>query len=237
MDIIRVSSSNTLNCINTYDIRKENNRNDENSDTSKVQGIKQDLGNDRFVKSLEEDTVTSTYNPLKKRLSAEDVKALKEEQETLKIDLIRKFINNTINNQNKLLGKSTENQINEVPNKTTDLLTKIFGSVQNAYPELATTPEGAAQAIAEGGAYSVNAVADRIMTMAKYIAGDDPTKIQQMREAVEKGFSQAGFEFNKATNSELPQICKDTIAEVLRRFDELQDNTRNNTENATTRLL
>jgi len=111
--------------------------------------------------------------------------------------------------------------------EATDLLTKIFGSVENAYPPLATTPEDAQKSISEGGAYSINAVADRIMNMAKFIAGDNPDKLQQMRKAVEKGFSQAGLDFNKATDSDLPQICKDTCAEVMRRFDELQDSTSN----------
>jgi hypothetical protein len=80
-------------------------------------------------------------------------------------------------------------------------------------------------AIEEGGAYSVTAVADRIMTMAISIAGDDPSKIQQMRDAVEKGFSEAGLDFNKATNSDLPQICKDTCSEVINRFNKLQNKT------------
>lgn len=31
------------------------------------------------------------------------------------------------------------------------------------------------------------------MSMAKFIAGDNSDKLQQMREAVEKGFSQAGW--------------------------------------------
>lgn len=68
------------------------------------------------------------------------------------------------------------------------------------------------------------------MTMAKFIAGDDPDKLQQMREAVEKGFSQAGLDFNKATDSDLPQICKDTCTEVMRRFDELQGVTKDTTD-------
>ena len=191
----------------------------------KIKVVTQDLGTDTFVKSTEKDTTNSTYKPVKKKLSTEEVKALKEEQENLKADLIKKFISDTINNQNKLLGKSTENGINEMSKETTDLLTKIFGSVENAYPPIATTPEGAKQAIAEGGAYSVNAVADRIMTMATAIAGDDPNKIQQMRDAVEKGFSQAGLDFKKATKSDLPQICKDTYTEVMKRFDELQNKT------------
>jgi len=63
--------------------------------------------------------------------------------------------------------------------------------------------------------------------MAKAIAGGDPDKIQQMRDAVEKGFSEAGVDFKKATDSELPQISEDTYAEVMKRFDELQNITNN----------
>jgi hypothetical protein len=56
------------------------------------------------------------------------------------------------------------------------------------YPPVETTPEG--------GAYSVNIVANRIMTMVKSIAGDDPNKLQQIIDVVEKGFSQVGLDFN-----------------------------------------
>lgn len=56
-------------------------------------------------------------------------------------------INDTISNQNKLLGKSTESGIPGMSKSTSDLLTKIFGSLENAYPPLATTPEGAQKAI------------------------------------------------------------------------------------------
>jgi len=207
------------------DTKKADNKNDINNDTSKIQVVKQYLGTDTFVKSTEKDIADSTYKPAKKKLSTEEVAALKEAQENFKTELIKKFISDTINNQNKLLGKSTDSTISEMSKETTDLLTKIFGSVGNAYPELATTPEGAKLAIEEGGSYSVTAVADRIMTMAQSIAGDDPIKLQQMRVAVEKGFSQAGLDFKSATKSDLPQISKDTCTEVMRRFDELQNKT------------
>jgi hypothetical protein len=225
MDTTGIKGIDTSNYTIANETKKASIKSTINTDTSKIQGLPQDLGNDTFIKSTEEDTVNSTYKPEKKKLSAEEVKALNEEQENLKIDFIKKFISDTINNQNKILGKSTDIGNIEESKKTTDLLTKIFGSVEKAYPPLATTKEGAADAISEGGAYSINAVADRIMTMAKYIAGDDPAKLQQMREAVEKGFSQAGIDFSKATKSDLPQISKDTIAEVMRRFDELQGKT------------
>ncbi|MBQ7515282.1 MAG: hypothetical protein IJS96_03280 [Schwartzia sp.] len=91
-----------------------------------------------------------------------------------------------------------------------------------ALPAVGTTPEEAKAAISEGGAYSVNAVADRIFGLAEIIAGGDPEKLQKMRDAVEKGFEQAGLAWKDATGEDsMPQITKDTHNEINRRFDEL----------------
>jgi hypothetical protein len=223
MEVIASKGINTSKYNITNDTKKIENKKGEASDIIKNIGSPQEMGTEKFIKSTEEVAISSIYKPVKKKLSLEEVQALKDEQENLKADLIKKFISDTISNQNKLLGKSIG--MNEIPKESTDLLAKIFGSVGNAYPPIATTTEGAKQAIEEGGAYSVNAVADRIMTMAQYIAGEDPNKIQQMRDAVEKGFSQAGLDFSKATKSDLPQICKDTYTEVMKRFDDLQNKT------------
>ena len=51
--------------------------------------------------------------------------------------------------------------------------------------------EAAKESISEGGFYSVDAVSTRIMDMAMALAGDDPSKISVMRDAVTKGFGQA----------------------------------------------
>lgn len=182
-------------------------------------------GSDTFVKSAEDNAEPSTYKPIKKKLSAKEVQELKDGENNSKADLIKKFIKDTIDSQNKLLGRSTENGQPETSKTTSDLLTKIFGSLDKAYPPMATTPEDAEKAISKGGAYSVEAVSDRIMTMAKALAGNDKDKLQQMRDAVEKGFAQAGLDFKRATTSDLPQICKDTHTEIMKRFDELQGET------------
>ncbi|MFL0251895.1 hypothetical protein ACJDT4_15865 [Clostridium neuense] len=182
-------------------------------------------GADTFIKSTEDNTEPETYKPIKKKLSPKEVQELKDAENDSKADLIKKFIQDTIDNQNKLLGKSTENSQPELSKTTSDLLTKIFGSLDKAYPPMSTTPEDAEKAISKGGAYSVEAVSDRIMTMAKALAGDDKDKLQQMRDAVEKGFAQAGIDFKRATTSDLPQICKDTHDEIMKRFDELQGKT------------
>lgn len=225
MNITANKGINTVNYKTANDTQKIDNKNNINAATEKTQATTQTLGTDTFVKSIEEDTKTSTYKPEKKKLTTEEVKSLKEDQENIKANLIKKFISDTINNQNKLLGKSFQNGNNETSQESNDLLTKIFGSLEKAYPKIETTPEGAQAAIAEGGAYSVNAVADRIMTMATAIAGADPNKLQQMRDAVEKGFTEAGLSFKNATDSDLPQICKDTMTEVMNRFDKLQNKT------------
>ncbi|WP_243156043.1 hypothetical protein [Clostridium sp. C2-6-12] len=192
--------------------------------------VSQVLGNDSFVKSTEDDIKNSTYKPIKKKLTPEEIEALKDEQDKSEKELIKKFISDTIKNQNNLLGKSS-NDNNGLPQSSKDLLIKIFGSLENAYPPIATTPEGAQAAITEGGPYSVNAVADRIMSMATAIAGDDKDKLQKMRDAVEEGFSQAGLIFKDATTSDLPQICKDTYTEIMSRFDKLQNKTHVESQN------
>lgn len=90
-------------------------------------------------------------------------------------------------------------------------------------PEVATNPEDAAKAVAEGGDWSVDAVATRIFDLAKAIAGDDPEKLSAMRAAVEEGFKQAGEVWTNATGLQnMPDITKDTQTEIGRRFDELE---------------
>ena len=89
-----------------------------------------------------------------------------------------------------------------------------------ALPEVATNPEDAAKAIADGGEWSVDAVSTRIFDLATAIAGNDPEKLSQMRAAVEKGFEQAGLTWKDATGqSSLPEISTQTYNEIMSRFD------------------
>jgi len=70
-------------------------------------------------------------------------------------------------------------------------------------------------AIEQGGYFSVNSVSDRIMEMAMNLSKGDPSKITILRDAVQKGFDQAGAIYG----AELPQISHDTYDEVMSRFD------------------
>lgn len=87
-------------------------------------------------------------------------------------------------------------------------------------PEVATNPADAAKAVADGGAWSVDAVAGRIFDLASAIAGDDPEKLQEMRAAVEEGFKQAGQAWQSMTgSSSMPDITSKTYNELMHRFD------------------
>lgn len=100
----------------------------------------------------------------------------------------------------------------------------LFGTDRFALPAVGTTPEEAAEAIGEGGAYSVDSVATRIMDMATAIAGNDPEKLQQMQAAIEEGFKQAGITWKDAMGQdEMPQITKDTHDEITNRFNKLYE--------------
>lgn len=111
----------------------------------------------------------------------------------------------------------------------------LIGTDKFALPAVGTTPEEAAKAVADGGDYSVDSVASRIMDMASAIAGGDPDKLKSMQDAVEKGFQQAGITWKDAMGEDdMPQITKDTHAEITKRFEELYNKLTNpTTETAT----
>ena len=69
--------------------------------------------------------------------------------------------------------------------------------------------------IAEDGYWGVNQTSDRIVDFAKALCGGDPDKIEEMREAFEKGFKQA----QDTWGGELPEISQKTYDAVMEKFD------------------
>ena len=79
----------------------------------------------------------------------------------------------------------------------------------------AATKAQAQADIAEDGYWGVNQTSDRIIDFAKALCGGDPDKIEEMREAFEKGFKQA----EKTWGGELPEISQKTYDAVMEKFD------------------
>lgn len=149
-----------------------------------------------------------------KGLTAEQVQTLKDDLVMQQNAMLNLMIQTLTANNEKLQGWLNDG-----------IGTLNFGGVKVdasrfALPSVATNPEDAAKAIAEGGDWSVGAVSDRIFGLAETLAGGDPEKLQQMRSAVEEGFKQAGMTWKDATgNSSMPDITKNTYSEIMKRFE------------------
>lgn len=79
----------------------------------------------------------------------------------------------------------------------------------------AATKAQAQADIAEDGYWGVEQTSDRILDFAKALTGGDPDKIEEMREAFEKGFKQA----TKTWGDELPDISQKTYEATMAKFD------------------
>lgn len=85
--------------------------------------------------------------------------------------------------------------------------------------EVEVDPEVVAQAkkdVAEDGYWGVEQTATRIVDFAKALTGGDPSKIEEMRAAIEKGFGGA----KEIWGDELPEISQNTYARVNELLDE-----------------
>ncbi|MBQ8945904.1 MAG: hypothetical protein IJ058_03730 [Lachnospiraceae bacterium] len=86
--------------------------------------------------------------------------------------------------------------------------------------QLEVDPATRAQAeedVSEDGYWGVNKTSDRILDFAQALAGDDPDKLEEMREAFKKGYDQA----QKTWGGELPEISQKTYDAVMSKFDDL----------------
>ena len=83
--------------------------------------------------------------------------------------------------------------------------------------EIDDETRAAAQAeIGEGGYYSVEETAKRLLDFAVALSGGDPAKIETLKDGFEKGFKQA----EEMWGGKLPQISYDTYDAVMKGFDE-----------------
>lgn len=166
------------------------------------------------VKAAENVATENTTTQKTKGLTADQIQSLKDAAAVQEQSMLNIMIQTLTANNNKLQGWLDEGTG-----------TLNFGGVKVdaskfAMPSVATNPADAAKAVAEGGDWSVGAVADRIFGLAEVLAGGDPEKLEEMRAAVEKGFQQAGIVWNNATGSnEMPDITSQTYNELMHRFD------------------
>jgi len=77
------------------------------------------------------------------------------------------------------------------------------------------TPDDAKKLVADDGYWGVAKTADRIFQQAVAISGNDPTRIDKVKEGILKGFEMA----KKAFGGELPDISQQTLDAVMKKLD------------------
>ena len=131
--------------------------------------------------------------------NAELVQMLKDDAEARKNQFLS-YVQETIMGQGNALASS-------------DDVWKFLASGNFTVSEAAK--KQAQEAIAEGGYWSVDKTAERILDMAKALTGGDSSKLEDMRKAFEKGFGEA----TKTWGKELPTISNQTYDKVQELFD------------------
>lgn len=92
-----------------------------------------------------------------------------------------------------------------------------IAKVASGQQKISASPEAikAAQAaVAEGGEFSVQKTAERILSFAKAVIGDDPAKLDKVAAAVERGFKEA----SDILGGSLPDISKQTLDTIRTEF-------------------
>ena len=116
------------------------------------------------------------------------------------------------------------NQLLSKQGKTFDIATgSNLKSVFEGIEVDAKTQAQAQADIAEDGYWGVKQTSERIFDFAKALTGGDPSKMEDMRKAFEKGFKQA----TQAWGDELPSISQDTYAAVQKMFDDYANQEQN----------
>lgn len=93
-------------------------------------------------------------------------------------------------------------------------MAKVVSGEQKLTVDQKTIDEAKA-AISEDGEFGVRKVSERILSFAKFAIGDDPSKMQKIRDAVELGFSQA----KETLGGALPEISQKTYDTIMAEFD------------------
>ncbi len=93
------------------------------------------------------------------------------------------------------------------------------------------TIEKAKEDVSENGYYGVEKTSERILTFAKALAGDDPSKADKLIEAFKKGYKQAEKIWG---GNGLPEISKKTYDAVLKKFDDWKASAAKTEEKPTT---
>lgn len=148
---------------------------------------------------------------------------------------VKKYVQNT-----ELINKmkaDSEEHTKQLQNIVQQLMTKqgqTFSVANDMWQFLASgkfevdeaTKKQAQEDVSEDGYWGVKQTSNRILDFATALTGGDPSKIEDMRKAFEKGYKQA----EKTWGGELPEISKQTYDAVMAGFDKMAEEAASTTQ-------
>ncbi len=137
------------------------------------------------------------------------VSQLKDQQEAIQTQFLRKMTQGTLGEQFRQWSAA-----NSELTQDGDGIWKFIAS--GNYTVDAETKAAAQEAISEGGYYSVEKTSQRIFDFVAAMAGDNPAMMQKLQSAVYDGYNQA----TKAWGGELPEISKKTLEATDKLFED-----------------
>lgn len=163
------------------------------------------------VKDANKDEVAAVYEKSDEAQQAAELATVKYKPN---VDLIEQMKAEQAKVQDKLMSYVQESLLGQGnAMAASDDMWKFLAS--GNYTVSAAAKEEAQKAIEEGGYWSADKTSDRIVEFAKALTGGDPSKIGDMRDAIEKGFKEA----TKAWGKELPSITNDTYDLIQKKLD------------------
>lgn len=159
-----------------------------------------------YEKGTTEKKATYSINKMSSSDREALVQQLKQDQEKRQQSLIT-LAQNMMNGQAKTYSLAAGD----------DSIWKFLASGDFTVDE--ATKAQAQEDISEDGYWGVSQTAQRLFDFASALAGDDVEKMQQMQEAMEKGFKQATAAWGKS----LPDISQKTMDAANKLFDDYYD--------------
>lgn len=145
--------------------------------------------------------------------------------------------NTELVNKMKAAAESHTQQLQNIVQQLMSKQSQAYGTANNMWQFLASgkfevdaaTKAQAQQDISEDGYWGVKQTSSRILDFATALTGGDPSKIEDMRKAFEKGYKQA----EKTWGGELPEISKQTYDAVMKGFDKMAEDAAQTTQTIT----
>jgi len=210
-----INSLNT-NYVGQYQISEINSTQQkaEPSDSDKLEKSVYDRADVQDSVEISSQSQNLTYARTTKGLSDDQISSLKDQMKSTELDMMRKLVESVHNSMKSQLG-SIFSKKSSITLSTGAVLTEADFAV----PSMPGSVEDAKAALAEGGAWSVDATAKRITDLSAKIANGDVNMLEKMRDAFVKGYNDA----ERVWGGKLPDISRKTYDAVMNRFDEIKE--------------